>query len=156
MARFRLRKHVVEAPEPGPFFPVPARFNFTRDVVEAAATEDAFRHALTFVDHEGVIDRRTFKEVANDASRWTAYLRSRGLVAGDRVLVFVGKTPAWHSVMLGALKAGIITIPCSEMLRAADIDFRVSHAGAKLVVTDSERAPVLEEVGARGRGGGRR
>ena len=148
MARFRLRKRVAEAPEPDPFFPVPARFNFTRDVVEAVAIEDAFRHALTFVDREGVIDRRTFKEVASDASRWTAYFRSHDLLAGDRVLVFVGKTPTWHSVMLGALKAGIITVPCSEMLRAGDIDFRVSHSGAKLVVTDNERAPVLEEIEA--------
>ena len=146
MARFRLRKRVAQALEPDPAFPVPARFNFTRDVVEAAAIDDALRHALTFVDREGVIDRRTFKEVASDAGRWAAYLRSRGLVAGDRVLVFVGRTPAWHAVMLGALKAGIVTVPCSEMLRASDIDFRISHSGATLVVTDRERAPVLDGV----------
>jgi len=146
MARFRLRKHVVEAPQPDGVFQVPARFNFTRDVVEAAAAADAFRHALTFVDHEGIIDRRTFKEVANDASRWTSLFRSRGLEPGDRVLVFVGKTPAWHSVILGALKAGLVTVPCSETLRAREIESRVVHSGARLVVTDSARAPVLEEI----------
>ncbi len=146
MARFRRRKH-VEAPEPDRHFPVPPRFNFTRDVVEAAAL-DAHKPALTFVDHEGIIDRRTFKEVADDASRWASYFRSQGLLPGDRVLVFVGKTPVWHSVMLGSLKAGLVAVPCSEMLRAGDIAFRVSHAGAKLVVTDGERAPVLEGVAA--------
>ncbi len=146
MGRFRLRKRVVEAPESDGSFPVPTRFNFTRDVVERAASEEAFRPAMTFVDHEGIIDRRTFSEVANDASRWASYFRSRGLGAGDRVLVFVGKTPVWHSLMLGALKAGLVTVPCSEMLRAGDIDFRVSHSGAKLVVTDSARAQVLEEM----------
>ncbi len=146
MARFRRRKR-VEAPEPDPHFPVPTRFNFTRDVVEAAAL-DAHKPALTFVDHEGIIDRRTFKEVANDASRWASYFRSQGLLPGDRVLVFVGKTPVWHSVMLGALKAGLVAVPCSEMLRAGDIHFRVSHSGAKLVVADRERAPVLERIEA--------
>ncbi len=40
MARFRRRKSVTEAPQPDPLFPVPSRFNFTRDVVEAAASED--------------------------------------------------------------------------------------------------------------------
>ena len=53
-----------------------------------------------------------------------------GVEPGDRVLVLVGKTPDWHAVMLGALKAGAVAIPCSEMLRAKDLDFRVRHSGA--------------------------
>ena len=50
-------------PHAGPYAPgweVPARFNFTRDVVEALAT-DRLRPALTFVDREGIVDRQVLR-----------------------------------------------------------------------------------------------
>ena len=147
MGRFVRRKPVAEALSSDSVWQVPARFNFTRDVVEALAV-DPSRPALTFVDSEGIIDRQTFKQVAADANRWAALLRSRGLVPGDRLLVFVGRTPAWHSILLGALKAGLVAVPCSEVLGAADVAFRAGHSGARLIVTDRERASRLAQVTA--------
>jgi acyl-coenzyme A synthetase/AMP-(fatty) acid ligase len=111
----------------------PARFNFTRDVVEQA---DGTALALRFVDTGGGVRDLTFAEVAESAARWAGLLRSRGVQPGDRVLVLVGKTPDWHAVMLAGLKAGAVTIPCSEMLRAKDLDFRVRHSGARLLLAD--------------------
>ena len=70
------------------------------------------------MDTAGNVRDLTFGEVAESAARWAALLRSRGVAPGDRVLVLVGKTPDWHAVMVGALKAGAVAIPCSEMLRA--------------------------------------
>ncbi len=125
---------------------VPAQFNFTRDVVEARAEADPRRQALTFVDAEGIIDRHTFGEIAAGANRWAALLRGRGLVPGDRLLVFTGETPAWHAVLLGALKAGLVVVPCPETLRARELAFRGEHSEAQLVVTDRERAPVFAEI----------
>ena len=43
--------------------------------------------------------------------------------------------------MLAGLKVGAVAIPCSEMLRAKDLDFRVRHSGARLLVADPGRAP---------------
>ena len=57
--------------------------------------------------------------MAADAARWAWLLRSQGSSRGDRVLVLLGKVPAWLGVMLGALKGGLVTVPCPEMLRAA-------------------------------------
>jgi acyl-coenzyme A synthetase/AMP-(fatty) acid ligase len=50
--------------------------------------------------------------------------------------VLVGKVPAWVAVMLGAIKSGLVTVPCSEMLRSRDLAFRARHSGAKLIVAD--------------------
>ena len=111
----------------------PERFNFTRDVVERA---DPAKLALRFMDGAGSVRDLTFGEIAERASRWAALLRARGVEPGDRVLVLIGKTPDWHAVMLAALKAGAVAIPCSEMLRAKDLDFRARHSGAKLLVAD--------------------
>jgi acyl-coenzyme A synthetase/AMP-(fatty) acid ligase len=112
---------------------VPARFNFTRDVVEAA---DPGKLALRFVDRDGAASDLTFGEIAGRAARWAGLLR-RHVQPGDRLLVLVGKTPEWHAVMLAALKAGAVAIPCSEMLRGKDLDFRTRHSGATLLVADA-------------------
>ena len=78
MALLRRRTR-EEIPHAGPYAPgweVPAHFNFTRDVVDTLAADPA-RPALTFVDREGIVDRRTFHEISGDAARWAHLLRTR-------------------------------------------------------------------------------
>ena len=123
---------------------IPARFNFARDVVERAEPETL---ALRFVSAAGGRRDLTFGEVAESAARWAAFLRGRGVAPGDRVLVLVGKTPDWFTVMLAALKVGAVAIPCSEMLRAKDLDFRVRHAGARLLLADPRCRAEVEAMG---------
>jgi acyl-coenzyme A synthetase/AMP-(fatty) acid ligase len=110
---------------------IPERFNFARDVVERASGA-----AMLFVDRDGRRRSLTFEEISADAGRWTHLLRRRGLERGDRLLVLVGKRPEWHAVMLAALKAGAVAIPCSDQLRARDLAFRSRHSGARLLVAE--------------------
>ena len=120
----------------------PDRFNFTRDVVER---HDPARLGLRFVGRDGDVRDLTFGEITDDAARWTGLLRSR-IQPSDRVLVLVGKTPDWHALMLSALKTGAVAIPCSEMLRARDLDFRTRHSGAALLVADPGCRPEVEAM----------
>jgi acetyl-CoA synthetase/medium-chain acyl-CoA synthetase len=115
---------------------VPQRFNFSRDVIEALATEDPDRRALAFVDRTSVVRRFTFSEMAVLSAQWANLLRETGLARGDRLLVLVGKSADWHAIVLGALRYGAITIPCSDMLRARDLAFRSWHSGAKVLLAD--------------------
>jgi acetyl-CoA synthetase/medium-chain acyl-CoA synthetase len=124
----------------------PDRFNFTRDVVERF---DPAKLAIRFVGLDGGVRDLTFGEIVEQASHWTGRLRLLGVEHGDRVLVLVGKTPDWHAVMLAALKAGAVAIPCSEMLRAKDLDFRVRHSGARLLVADPHCRGEVEAMGER-------
>ena len=57
---------------------IPDRFNFTRDVVEALA-RDPKRRALTFLGKDGVIEPRSFLEIAEGATLWAAALREHGV-----------------------------------------------------------------------------
>jgi acyl-coenzyme A synthetase/AMP-(fatty) acid ligase len=120
---------------------IPERFNFTRDVVEALA-DDRDRRAMVFVDRAGSVSERSFAAVAAEAARWAGLLRRAGVERGDRVLVLVGKTPAWHAIMLAALKIGAVSIPCSDQLRARDLAFRARDSGARVLV--AERAAEAE------------
>ena len=122
---------------------VPERFNFARDVVEPRSGP-----AITFLSGSG--DRRelTFEEVNARAAQWANRLARSGVSQGDRVLVLVGKTTEWHPLMLGLLRLGAVSIPCSEMLRHKDLAFRVEHSGARLVVADRPAEPEVEGLEA--------
>ena len=41
---------------------------------------------------------------------------------GDRVLVLLGPTPAWPAVLLGALKAGFVAVPCPEAMSNDELE----------------------------------
>jgi acetyl-CoA synthetase/medium-chain acyl-CoA synthetase len=127
---------------------VPERFNFAWDVVERLAAEGD-RRALLFVDREGRRRELTFSEMASGAARWASLLRRRGLARWDRVLVLVGKGPEWHEIMLGAIKAGLVAIPCSEQLRARDLSFRARHSGARLLVAEPSGRDEIERMDGR-------
>ena len=105
MALLRKRAKVEIEHGAGAYAPgwdVPDRFNFVRDVVEVLGM-NPLRSGLTFVDREGIVDRKTFHELAGDAARWAHLLRTR-LERGDRALIAVGKVPAWHGAMQGRLR----------------------------------------------------
>src|SRR5439155_1661976 len=117
------------------------RFNFTRDVLDRSTGR-----ALVFMSASGEVRELSFEEVSARAARWTNMLRRRGIEPGDRVLVLLGKTPEWNAAMCGCLKAAAVAIPCSEMLRAKDLDFRARHSGAKLLVADAAARDELDRM----------
>ncbi|MGH3078116.1 MAG: acyl-CoA synthetase, partial [Gaiellaceae bacterium] len=114
---------------------VPDHFNFTRDVVEALAT-DPKRRALTFSGHDGIIEPRTFRQLSESAAHWASLLRERGVAPGDRVLVLVSGGASWLEVMLGCIKAGAVTVPCRPGSPASVLEARVATTGASLIVAD--------------------
>jgi acyl-coenzyme A synthetase/AMP-(fatty) acid ligase len=119
------------------------RFNFTRDVLDRAEGR-----AIVFLSSSGETRELSFGEVSARAAQWTNLLRRRGVELGDRVLVQLGKTPEWSAAMCGCLKAGAVAIPCSEMLRAKDLDFRARHSGARLLVADPALRGELDRMDA--------
>jgi acetyl-CoA synthetase len=125
---------------------VPDRFNFTRDVVEALA-RDPKRRALTFLGREGVIEPRTFLEISGGAAVWATTLREQGVAAGDRVIVVAGSTVDWLEIVLGAIKAGAVVVPCMPTVSASMLEREVSSTDAALVVADRTLEPTIERMG---------
>ncbi len=124
---------------------VPDRFNFTRDVVEALAG-DPKRRALTFLGKDGVIEPRTFAQIAEGAARWAVILRERGVQPEDRVLVVASSGVDWLEVVLGTIKVGAVTVPCPPTLQATALEVRVSVSEASLIVADHSCESVVEQM----------
>jgi acyl-coenzyme A synthetase/AMP-(fatty) acid ligase len=99
----------------GDAWDVPVGFNFTRDVIEATAAQSSMQRALAYVDSVDVVRRLTYAELAVLSAHWANLLEDVGLRRGERLLVLVGKKPEWHAILLGALRLGVISVPCPEL-----------------------------------------
>ena len=122
---------------------IPPTFNFGRDVVDAWA-RDPEKLALIWCDAGGAERRLSFAEVAHDSDRVAAWLASRDVHKGDRVVVMLPRIPEWQIAMVACLKLGAVPIPCITMLTARDVDYRVQHAGALAAITLHAQAHKFE------------
>jgi len=129
---------------------VPAHFNFGHDVID----EQARRHdkpALIWCDAAGRERFFNFSDISRLSNQLANLLASEGLTKGDRVLILLPRIPEWQISMIACLKAGIIPIPCVEMLTAKDVAFRIEDSGAKAVITTTaniEKFSAIENLQA--------
>jgi acetyl-CoA synthetase/medium-chain acyl-CoA synthetase len=112
---------------------VPDRFNFMRDIVEVLAL-DPKRQAVMALGKDGVIEPRTFLQLAEKSARWAWLLRERGVGPGDRVLVLMGMTVEWLEVALACLKVGAVLVPGPVTMSTETLEDRTTTLGARLVV----------------------
>jgi len=123
----------------------PREFNFGRDVVDRFGEEPG-RPALLWRNAAGGERRLTFADVASSSNRVAHLLRSLGVGAGEPLIVMLPRIPEWQIVCVGALKAGVLVIPSSTVLRPKDIAFRARHSDAAAVVTTAEQVPAVDAV----------
>jgi medium-chain acyl-CoA synthetase len=124
---------------------VPDRFNFTRDVVEALAS-DPKRRALTHLGKDGVIEPRTFMQISEGAARWATLLREHGVEPEDRVVLLAGSGVDWVEIALGIIKVGAVTVPCPTSISEAALEVRLSTTEAVLVVAEPSTKPVIDAM----------
>ncbi len=126
---------------------LPAAFNFGHDVVDRFAAEPD-RPAVFWRSAAGESRRLTFAEIAAGSNRVAHLIRSLEIAPGTPVIVMLPRVPEWQIVIVGALKAGLLVIPSSAILRPKDIAYRVDHSGAVAVIAAAESTDAVDRVRA--------
>jgi acetyl-CoA synthetase/medium-chain acyl-CoA synthetase len=126
---------------------VPDRFNFGRDVVDRLA-RDPVRPALLWRDAHGAERRLSFADIARGSDRVAHLFQALGIRPGQPAIVMLPRVPEWQIVIVGALKAGVLVIPSSTILRPKDIAYRAAHSGAVAIVTTREQTAAVDAVRA--------
>lgn len=104
------------------------------------------KRALIYVNAKGQEKEITYDELMISANRVANVLIDSGLKKGDVILVMVPRLLEAYITYIGAIKAGIVVIPSSEMLRSSDIEYRLEHSGAKAIVAYEAFTEQLESV----------
>lgn len=119
-------------------------FNVCEEICDRWA-EDPARIGLRY---EGVTrqSEHSFAELKARSAQFANYLTSQGIGKGDRVAALLPRTPELLVVILGTLKAGAVYQPLFTAFGPGAIEYRVSQAGTRLVVTDPTNRPKLDGV----------
>ncbi|MDZ7675707.1 MAG: AMP-binding protein [Acidimicrobiales bacterium] len=82
----------------------------------------------------------TYGDLDGQAARMAGALRSRGIRAGDRVVLVVGKSVEAVALYLACLRTGAVLVPLNTAYTAAEVGFFVDDAAAALVVDEATLA----------------
>jgi acetyl-CoA synthetase len=123
------------------------RVNLAYEAIDKhAESERNNKVALYFSDSKRK-EKYTFNEMKELSNRAGNMLRQIDVEKGDRVFIFMPRTPELYAVTLGTIKIGAIVGPLFEAFGEGAVRDRLEDSGAKVLVTTPEllgRVPVDE------------
>ena len=118
-----------------------------RSGVTGLEISPTFNAAVPFIDrhlHEGrgaktairAFEGRevTYAQLAEGVNRWARVLGELGVRPGDRQLMVMQDCPEFFFVFWGSIKAGVIPVPVSTLLRSQDYRYMIEDSGARVLV----------------------
>ena len=114
---------------------VPARYNIGADVCDKWA-EGPDRTALIHRQADGAVRRYGFLELKRLSNRLANVLKAQGLDRDDRVAILLPQAPETAIAHIAAYKLGTIAVPLFTLFGPEALDYRLSHSGAKALITD--------------------
>lgn len=109
--------------------------------------EDSGRVALTVRDEAGISQSFTYAQLDEMSARIAGYLRSRGVVAGDRIAGVLDRGLAPWLVAFAAWRLGAVYVPLFTGFGTAALADRLRSASARIAVAEPAAQARLEEAG---------
>jgi acyl-CoA synthetase (AMP-forming)/AMP-acid ligase II len=85
-------------------------------------------------------------ELDEASDRFAGWLRSRGLVPGDRVGLYLENCPQFAIAYFGSLKAGAVNVCLNPMHKAAELRHEFVDAGVRFLMTSEAGYGVFEPI----------
>ncbi len=83
----------------------------------------------------------TYADLSRESNRFANVLRSLGIGKGDRVFIFMPRTPELYFSLLGILKVGAVVGPLFEAFMETAVKDRLQDSGAAAIVTTPALLP---------------
>jgi len=146
-------RNVLERKDPVPANPNPYELHLDKNAANYQPLTPLTllaRSALTFPDHTAIVhgnQRTSYAEFYARARRLASALTKRGIGKGDTVSVMLSNTPPMLEAHYGVPMAnGAVLNTLNTRLDAHIIAFSLDHAETKVLITDREFAPTVEEA----------
>src|SRR5580704_7818172 len=93
--------------------------------------------------------KRTYAELAAEATAFGVASRRDGLGEGDRVVIFLRNGLEFAAVLFGLFGAGLVAVPVNAKLHPREVAYIIENCGAKVAVANADMAVAIAEVAGR-------
>ncbi|WP_170007935.1 acyl-CoA synthetase MbcS [Bacillus fonticola] len=122
----------------------PETYNIVSEIDKYA--DDTGKRALIWEDELGREASCTYDELQTRTNQIANAFFSKGLRKGDIVLIMIPRRIEAYEVYVACLRSGLVVLPCSEMLRPKDLQYRIQHSGARAIIAFEPYVEACEEV----------
>ena len=91
-------------------------------------------------------ERLSYADLRRRAAAITARLSTLGLRRGERFGALLANGPNVIAFYMACARAGVVGVPLSRRLTAAELEFQLADSGAKAVMFSAEFAPLVAAV----------
>jgi crotonobetaine/carnitine-CoA ligase len=85
----------------------------------------------------------SYAQLDEQATRWSALLRRRGVLGEDRVVIMSTSGPDFVGAYLGCLRSGAVAAPLSAELRGDSLEGPLRLYRPKVVIVDADLVPLV-------------
>ncbi|MCM3746187.1 acetate--CoA ligase [Paenibacillus pasadenensis] len=86
----------------------------------------------------------TYEQLSLLSNRFSNVLRKHGLSKGERLFIFMPRTPELYAALLGSLKMGLVVGPLFEAFMETAVKDRLLDSGASAIVTTPALLPRIK------------
>lgn len=111
---------------------------------------DFLKRALAvYGEQEAIVSgdlRLTYRQFGQRVNRWVNLMRGLGVARGERVAIISQNDHRMMDGFFGAPLAGAVYMPINFRLIAADFEYILNHAEAKILIVEDWLIPTIESV----------
>lgn len=113
-----------------------------KSMIEESCSKFASRNALSFVDSEPI----NYDSLRKQVDELVQFLKSRGIVHGDRVAILSENSPNWGIAYFAITSMGAIAVPILTEFHSSEIHHILQHAEAKAIFVSERLYPKIEDL----------
>ncbi|MDY6964651.1 MAG: acetate--CoA ligase [Halobacteriota archaeon] len=110
------------------------KVNMAHEAVDRHVKDKGGKTALHYID-DGREEKYTFKEISILSNRFANLLKELDIVKGDRIFIFMPRSPELYIAFMGILKTGAIPVPVFEAFMKEGLLDRMGDCDPVAVVT---------------------
>ncbi|MBU9723585.1 MULTISPECIES: acetate--CoA ligase [Bacillaceae] len=121
--------------------------NMGYEAVDRHAESDKGDKVALYYSDKDRKEKYSYQHLREESNKAGNLLKDIGVTKGDRVFIFMPRSPELYFMLLGTIKIGAIAGPLFEAFMEGAIKDRLEDSGAKVIVTTPElvdRVPVGE------------
>jgi long-chain acyl-CoA synthetase len=96
---------------------------------------EGLRRPFLVYDDGFRVQHYTYAETARKAREFGAYLRAKGIAAGEKIIIYAENRPEWLFALWGAILAGVVVVPIDYRSSREFVDRITKIVDAKLIYT---------------------